>query len=207
MQIHTQRGAFRSIVVLLALLFSGCIASARSNRPLLRELEVGKITVEAAHVGRADSEDREWFRALLEEQAAAAAGRTLLEENAAAAVRRSPSDAAEGLRLVGRVSVPIALPPDYRGSRAAFQKGHVATARVELLNGPGEVASAQSVVRWADVRWTTGSAKTRRVRNPDLALIDAAELAVRRAVRELVAAMEVPRLNGTSAVPESPGGL
>ena len=38
---------------------------------------------------------------------------------------------------------------------------------------------------WSQVRWTTGGHKMRRARLSDLALLEAVELAVERAVRQL----------------------
>ena len=182
---------WRSVVATLLMLLAGCTGTVRRNQPLLEELQVGEITIEATQVEEAGSARREWFQALLAEQAAAAARRAILERNAAAIVRSPLDGSAEAFRLVGRLSVPIALDKESRGSRAGFQKGYVATATAELLNGLGEIVEAgESRVRWGEVRWTTGSAKTRRARNPDLALLDAAELAMRRALRELFGAIE-----------------
>lgn len=62
----------------------------------------------------------------------------------------------------------------------------MAVARLKLLDDTGgPVATSEASVGWGQVRWTTGG-RIRRAHRPDAALLDAVELAVDRAVRQLV---------------------
>lgn len=173
---------------ILGLAVVGCAAHRPpSGEPLLAAVEVQAVTVEAIAVEGASPAGREWFRGLVAAQASAAAQRAALEHRLAGIIEAAPAGRAESHRLVGRVSVPVALPSELRGSRAAFTEGELATARVELRDGQGAlVAAADSRVEWGEVRWTTGGPKTRRAKNPDLALLEAAELAVECAVQRLI---------------------
>lgn len=167
---------------------AGCSAvRPPAGEPLLATLEVDAVSVEGVPLEGASPAGRDWFRALLAEQASAAARRTAFEHRLAAVIGHSPGDVAESHRLAGHMALPVALPSDLRGSRAAFRKGDLATARVELLDARGRVvAAADSSVGWAEVRWTTGGPKMRRARDSDLALLDAAELAIERAAKQLI---------------------
>ena len=171
-----------------------------SGEPLLAALAVEGLTVEAIAMEGASPAEREWFEALIQTRASAAAQRAALEHRLAAIVEAAPAARPEIHRLVGRVSLPMALPSELRGSRAAFTEGDLATARVELRDGRGElVAAADSRVEWGEVRWTTGGPKTRRAKDPNLALLDAAELAVERAVQRLIRELRARR-HGSSAM-------
>lgn len=172
----------------VGLALAGCaIHPPASGEPLLAALEVGELAVEATTVAGASPAEREWFRALVAAQVSAAAQRTALEHRLTAIIETTPAGRAGSHRLVGRVSVPVALPSELRGSRAAFTEGELSTARIELRDGRGElVAAADSRVEWGEVRWTTGGPKTRRAKDPDLALLDAVELAVKRALEHLI---------------------
>jgi len=172
----------------LTVALAGCSAvRPPAGEPLLATLEVDAVLVEAVPLEGANPAGRDWFRALLADQASAAARRTAFEHRLAAAIGRAPGDAGGSHRLAGRVELPVALASDLRGSRAAFRKGDLATARVELLDARGRVvAAAESSVGWAEVRWTTGGPKMRRARDSDLALLDAAGLAIERAAKQLI---------------------
>lgn len=157
------------------------------GEPLFAALEMDGVTVEAMAVEGARTAEREWFQALVAAQASAAAQRTALEHRLAGIIETAPARRTESHRLSGRVSAPVALPSELRGSRAAFTEGVLATARVELRDARGElVSTADSRVEWGDLRWTIGGPKTRRAKDPDLTLLDAAELAVERAVKRLI---------------------
>lgn len=175
-------------LTILAMTLAGCATMpATSSEPLLGALEVDEVAVESSAGGDLSAAEREWFRELLGNQATARARRAVFEQRLAGVVGRAPAGAGESYRLVGQVSLPVALPSEVRGSRAAFTKGNLATARVELLDGRGRlVATAESFVDWGEVRWTTGGPKMRRAKDPDLALVDAAELAIDRAVKDLI---------------------
>ena len=177
-----------SIAIVVGLAVAGC-ATYRppSGEPLLAALEVEGVIVEPIAMEGASTAGREWFESLIETRASATAQRAALEHRLAAIVEAAPAARPESHRLGGSVSLPVALPSDLRGSRAAFTEGDLATARVELRDGRGElVAAADSRVEWVDVRWTTGGHKTRRAKDPNVALLDAAELAVERAVKRLI---------------------
>lgn len=180
-----QRGTF-ALSLLVAVGATSCAtAPAPGGRALFDRVEVRAFVVEAAAVAGAEP-GREWFAALAAEQATSAARRLALERGLAEVVELDPAPAAATV-LSGRLSMPTALPPEYRGSRAAFADGVVARAQLELHDGTGRLlASAESAVEWDDVRWTTGGPKLRRARRPDAALLDAAQLAAERALRRLL---------------------
>ncbi len=180
-------GRLWAVVGLLSAVAALACATAgpAPREPLLESLVVPGLVIEPVALEGADASSRDWFRELLAEQATATARRASLERQLAR-VLDSNATAPGNWQLSGRVSVPVALPREYRGSRAAFQEGHVAVARLELLDHRRQqLATVEASVRWPQVRWTTGG-KTRRVRRPDAALLDAVELAVDRAVRQLV---------------------
>ena len=178
----------------LLLMVNACATTPRSGaQPLLGALEVEPVEVQSVEIAGASAEEPEWFRAFLAEQASATACRAVFEDRLAGVVRCRPGHSGERYRLSARIALPTALPSALRGSRAAFTKGDLATASVALIDGGRTVATADSRVRWRDVRWTTGGPKMRRPRDPALPLRDAAELAIGRAVESLAAEMRATR--------------
>lgn len=173
--------------IVSALSTVGCTTLASPPRePALDGLVVTDLAVIPMVLEGAEADGRAWFRDLLSQQASATARRTALEWQLARSLN-SQAGSTQALHLKGHVSIPVALPPEYRGSRAAFQEGHLAVAQLVLIDhGEAIVATTEVNVRWDQVRWTTGSHKTRKARRPEASLIDAVELAVERAVRQLL---------------------
>ena len=154
------------------------------KHPIYESIAVPEATVNAAPVNGAEPDnEQEWLRQLLVGQATATGRRAAIERKLARVVEAAP----DGYRLQIEVDVPIAFPPGVTGSKAAFQKGALAVARLQLIDENGVArASAEATVRWGQVRWTTGGPKWRRPRPYEAALIDAVEAAVNQAVRRLV---------------------
>ena len=162
------------------------------REPVLDRLAVARIIVRAIALEDAGTTGRDWFRDLLAGQATATARRAALEWQLARGLEDGGGMCEEIRHLSGFVSMPVFLAPEYRGSRAAFREGNLALAQLELRNHRGDlVATAGASVRWGQVRWTTGGYKTRRARRHEASLIDAVELAVERAVRQLVLKLHV----------------
>lgn len=177
-----------ALALLLATITLGCATTGRPRRePVLDRLTVAEFIVTPTALEDADTTSRDWFRDLLVGTATKTAQRAALEWQLARVLEDNGGMSEETRHLSGFVSIPVALPPEYRGSHAAFRKGFLARARLELRNHRGDlVATAEAGVRWGQVRWTTGSPKTRRARRPEASLIDAVELAVERAVWQLL---------------------
>lgn len=159
-------------------------ASPPPKHPIYESIAVPEAVVNAVPVDGADPDnEQQWLRELLVGQATATGRRALIERKLCRVVKAE----ADGYQLQIEVDVPIALPPGIVGSKVAFRKGTLAVARVQLLDGQGDLrAAVEATVRWGQVRWTTGGHKARRARPPDAALIDAVEAAVDHAVRRLV---------------------
>lgn len=185
----SSRGAFAVSLLLVAVGATSCAtAPAPGGRPLFDLVEVRELVVESAPVAGAEPR-REWFEALAAHQATSAARSLAVERGLAEVIELEAAPAAAPI-LSGRLSMPTALPPEYRGSRAAFTEGELASAQLQLHDGTGKLlASAEGAVEWDDVRWTTGGPKLRRARRPDAALLDAAQLATERALRRLLMAV------------------
>jgi hypothetical protein len=175
-----------AVSALLLSIGAGSCATAPAPRgaPLFDRVEVRALVVESVPLPGTEPE-RQWFAALATEQATASARRLALERGLAEVIELEAERSTP--ILSGRVSLPTALPPEYRGSRAAFVDGQLASALLQLHDDRGRLlASAEAAVDWDDVRWTTGGPKLRRARRTDAALLDAAELAIERALRRLL---------------------
>lgn len=124
----------------------------------------------------------------LAEEAASRAARSLVRQRIASVAERVPSReaAAEGTVVVtDPVRLPLALPPDVRGLRAAFRPGIFAIAEVTMRRADGTfLAREQATLKWDEVRWTRGG-KVRRARPLDDVLQDAVRKVVDRAVKRL----------------------
>lgn len=171
---------------LLATTLAACASFSLSPRPVLDRLAIARITIVPTSVEEADASDREWFQEILADQATAVVKQISIDEQLARRVEPEGPQA-EALRLSGTLAIPTALPPEYRGSHAAFQRGALAVARMELHDSDGTLlTTVEATVHWKDVRWTRGGHKTRRARRIESSLIDATQLAMKRAVEELV---------------------
>lgn len=149
---------------LLATTLTACASLTPSPRPVLDRLAIAGITIVPTSVGDADASDREWFQEILADQATAAVRQISIDKQLAQQVEPEGSQT-EALLLSGTLAIPIALPPEYRGSHAFFQKGALAVARMELRDSNGTLlTTVEATVHWKDVRWTRGSHKTRRAR-------------------------------------------
>jgi hypothetical protein len=167
----------------LALVLTGCTSMARPPRePVLTAVEIG--TIELRPAALAGTEDLAWqgFDSVLARHADVALLRFAAEEQIAANLQGLPG----APHLHGTLDMPAALPRDAIGSRAAFRKGELAVARLELVAADGRpVAAASTRLEWDDVRWTTGGPKLRRARRPEAALADAVDRVIQLALREL----------------------
>jgi hypothetical protein len=163
---------------------SSVTAAPPARHPIHEVVAVHGATVNAVVVDGAEpGQDDEWLRQLLIGQATATGRRAAIEQKLCRIVEPDGG----GYRLTIEVDMPIALPSDITGSTAAFRKGVLAVARLQLSDEQGAaIATAEASVRWGQVRWTTGSHKNRRQRPREAALIDAAEASVYRGVRQLV---------------------
>lgn len=159
-------------------------ASPPPKHPIYESIAVPEAIVNTVPVNGADPDnEQEWLRALLVGQATATGRRASIERKLCQVVKVE----ADGYQLQIEVDVPIALPSGIVGSKAAFRKGTLAVARLQLLDEHGDLrADVEATVRWSQVRWTTGGHKVRRARPPEAALIDAVDAAVGQAVRRLV---------------------
>jgi len=156
--------------------------------PIYEVLAVSQATVNVVLVDGAElTDEQEWLRQILVEQATATGRRAAIDRRLARVI----DAASDGYRLKIEVDIPIMLPPEVVGSKAAFQKGALAVARLHLIDEHDTLhAFAEATVRWSQVRWTTGGPKMRRPRPREAALIDAVEVSVNRAVRRLVGVLD-----------------
>ena len=169
--------------VLTLALAAPAMAGPRPQDPIYEIIAVPEATVNAVPMDGSEVDDEpQWLRQLLVGQATATGRRAAIERKLAGIVEVAP----DGYRLQIEVSMPIALPSDVVGSKAAFRKGELVVARMQLLAEQGvPLVLAEATVRWRQVRWTTGY-RVRRARPREAALLDAVELSVNRAMRRLV---------------------
>jgi hypothetical protein len=160
------------------------------KHPIYESIAVPEATVNAVPVSGAEPDnEQEWLRQLLVGQATATGRRASIDRKLCRVVEAE----ADGYQLQIEIDVPTALPPGVMGSRAAFRKGTLAKARLQLLDEHGLLrADVEATVRWGQVRWTAGGHKVRRARPREAALIDAVEAAVNQAVRRLVRTLSSP---------------
>ena len=183
-----------TLVVILVSLWLGSAAMGAHRRTAgpgsrFPALTVEGLTIEPQPVERlprpALSDD---FARILAEDATSQAERSLLNMQLTGSVVRKAETGAQRLpRLVGAVRIPVSLPPDLHGLKAARQKGDLATATVQLLDAEGRVlATGTAAVEWNDVRWLRG-AKYRRSRPVYEVLAEAARKSVDLAIEQVVA--------------------
>lgn len=184
---HATPAAITLATLGVALLL-GCASAPPAGRltaPLVPRLRVDPISIQPTALIGAPEGDRRWFAQLVEAVALTTARRTAVEQGLTAELADAAGQGA--YRLSGELSLPLALPPEARGSYAFFRPGQLAHVRLQLENEEGiVVAGSERAFDWKSVRWTTGARSFRRARRPEAALLDATEKAVDLAVREMV---------------------
>ncbi len=146
-----------TLIVLAVVSMAGAVTAGPPRaEPIFEIIAVPEATLNPVAVEDVDHDDeQEWLRQLLVGQATAAGRRAVIDRRVARAIEAHP----DGYRLQIEVAVPVTLPPDLSGTKAAFQKGALAVARLQLLDDQGvALAKAETTVRWGQVRWTRGCA-------------------------------------------------
>lgn len=181
---------YRSAV---AIFISACLGAAeiganpRAPNPesQFSRVAVAGLTIEPQPVDLSRPALSDDFAQILAEGATSQAERSLLRSRIAGSVVREKLRAQRLPRLVGAVRIPVSLPPDLHGLKAARQKGDLAIATVQLLDVDGRVlATGTAAVEWNDVRWLRG-AKYRRSRPVREVLAAAVRKSVELAIERL----------------------
>lgn len=164
--------------------------SAERRQPLWQQIVVAPPTLEPQLMeGALARADEETIKKSLSEAAMREAAKALLRTRLAATVEvasHTESASAKGMTFSGTISLPVSLPPYVIGLRAHNRKGVFATAHFTLRDTEGKsIAEQQVLLKWDDVRWTSGAPRWRRKRQRDDVLKDAVRKASARGVWQI----------------------
>ena len=175
-----------TLCVLLLLARVAC--SKTERRPLFEKVALAPFTVVAQPFeGSPPRADQDTIVRRLAEEATARAGRDILRRRIAGTVERlsAGSPLSTQVLVAGTILLPVSLPRQVIGTRAAFRKGRFATVMISVTNADGRRLAQQEVVLgWDDVWWTRG-ARVRRNRALDEVLLDFVRRGVDDAFKQL----------------------